>query len=131
MQFSKFTKIVVETGTEKPNEHDRVILVGSLYINQNPIFVDKELIFDLGFSEDFDVLRVMNDIVSTMGLNEKCQIVLLDEQCLSEYEKSALGVTNFNEQKIQISLYLTDIQKVYGSLILIYNFKACRYLAVV
>ncbi|VDP88985.1 unnamed protein product [Echinostoma caproni] len=108
----KFHKIVIETGCDKPREHDRVVVQLAVQLNGEVKIAGQVLTFDLGHAEDFGAVKFVDHVVETMGLGEQCTVSVPVSVALTESERKQWGVdTCLPQDELFLTFRLHDIQK--------------------
>lgn len=106
-----FRKIILREGLQRPNEHDRVEVIVSAIKDDKFIVKDKVYVFDVGHSEDFGIIKSLDDIVQTMGCNEECQICTSDMSLKIFVCSDAVPADHIGSD-ILLHIYLKDVQKL-------------------
>ncbi|CAL8078898.1 unnamed protein product [Calicophoron daubneyi] len=110
--MAKFRKLITQQGTQKPSEHDRVTVILSLYVGDALKISAQTLTFDLGHAEDFGVIKLVDEVVETMGFDEQCTALSSCKDGLTGTERKLMGLDSLSEEELRLQLHLTDIQKL-------------------
>ncbi|CAH8448059.1 unnamed protein product [Heterobilharzia americana] len=107
-----FPKVILCAGTQKPYEHDRVIVDVSIIVDSEPRIQNQRVTFDLGHGDDFGVIKLVDDIVKDMGCGEQCEVALTSDHVFTNLEKEFLGISDARTHDVSFNIHLQDIQKL-------------------
>ncbi|VDQ06146.1 unnamed protein product [Trichobilharzia regenti] len=110
--MSEFHKVILCPGTQKPKEHERVVVNISIIVDDSTILRNQKITFDVGHAEDFGVMKVVDEIVKEMGCGEQCDVSLTHDYSFTDLEKEFLKINDSFTHKVLFSVHLQDIQKM-------------------
>ncbi|TGZ62523.1 hypothetical protein CRM22_007392 [Opisthorchis felineus] len=111
--MTHFSKTIISPGTGRlPCEHDRIVAEVSFSIDNVPRLDRQTIVFDFGHSEDFGVVKLLDTIVETMQLDERCVAHSSTMSGLTRFERSTLHLVESEDLEMQFTVHLQDIQKL-------------------